>query len=122
MHKNFALYVLAAAAALSSQAALARVNVDIGIGVPVAPVYVEPACTPRLRRRPTMRRPLSMSRRSRSSLPPATTTMGAAANGRNANGANNAGVSVNGAGTIVMTTTIDPAPRSAQAAFFAKPR
>lgn len=43
MHKNFALYVLAAVAALSSQAALARVNVDIGIGVPVAPVYVEPA-------------------------------------------------------------------------------
>ena len=41
MQKNLALCALAAIAALSSQAALARVNVDIGIGVP-GPVYVAP--------------------------------------------------------------------------------
>ena len=41
MHKNFALYVLAAAAALSSQAALARFNVDGEIREGRVGVWVE---------------------------------------------------------------------------------
>ncbi len=45
------------------------------------------------------------------------------AHGRNCSGASSAGVSANGASTIVATTTtIDPAPGSTQAAFFARPR